>query len=190
MRLTEKVRLELEQLIQTGDLCVDATAGNGHDTLAMAQLVGDAGKVIAIDIQAAAIKSAQNRIDQAGLSRCCEFRKGDHAQVLSDLVANNRGMVRAITFNLGYLPGSDKVHITQPETTSQAIKSSLELLKTGGGLFVLAYRGHEGGQQEAVSVEEKMTALPSDTWLIEKHEPSLAGNKTVPPILWIARKRA
>ena len=46
-----------ESVLREGDLAVDATAGNGHDTVFLAQAVGETGKVFAIDVQAAAIGS-------------------------------------------------------------------------------------------------------------------------------------
>ena len=55
MRLTEQVHHELRQQLRAGDTALDATAGNGHDTLAMARLVGPQGRILAIDLQAAAI---------------------------------------------------------------------------------------------------------------------------------------
>ncbi len=39
------------QVVQAGDTVVDATAGNGHDTLFLAKLVGPSGAVYAIDVQ-------------------------------------------------------------------------------------------------------------------------------------------
>ena len=37
----------LKEVLQPGDLAVDATMGNGHDTLFLAQLVGRTGHVYA-----------------------------------------------------------------------------------------------------------------------------------------------
>ena len=41
----------LEDLVSPGDTVVDATCGNGNDTLILATLVGSEGRVIAIDTQ-------------------------------------------------------------------------------------------------------------------------------------------
>jgi predicted methyltransferase len=37
--------------LQAGDVAVDATAGNGHDTLFLAEAVGPTGRVHAVDVQ-------------------------------------------------------------------------------------------------------------------------------------------
>ena len=59
MRLTERVHAVLEDQIQAGNWVIDATMGNGHDTLFLSKLVGSEGKVWAFDIQAAAIESTR-----------------------------------------------------------------------------------------------------------------------------------
>lgn len=38
-----------------GDTVIDATAGNGHDTVFLAQLVGRQGRVWAFDVQSSAL---------------------------------------------------------------------------------------------------------------------------------------
>ena len=49
-----------------GDICIDATAGNGHDTLLLAELVGASGSVIAFDIQEQAVQETKRKIDACG----------------------------------------------------------------------------------------------------------------------------
>ena len=105
MRLTEQVHIELERTIAPGDIVVDATAGNGHDSLKMAELIGPTGKVFAIDIQPAAIEATKVRLKEAGHSGNCSLIEGDHSEALKALCSEHRESVSAITFNLGYLPG-------------------------------------------------------------------------------------
>ena len=45
----------LKTAAQEGDTVIDATVGNGHDTIILAHLVGDQGKVFGFDIQEQAI---------------------------------------------------------------------------------------------------------------------------------------
>ncbi len=47
------------QALQPGDHCIDATAGRGHDTIALARLVGTTGTVTAFDIQPEALASTE-----------------------------------------------------------------------------------------------------------------------------------
>ena len=156
MRLTEKVHHILTNHLQEGDRAIDATAGNGYDTLFLAEQVGPSGKVIAIDIQDCAIRSTREKLESAGLIDRVRLVTEDHAIALKKLTASNRGNVTAITFNLGYLPGSDKSIQTRAESTEEALAASILLLTTGGYLCVTAYRGHSGGTVEAETVEAFM----------------------------------
>ena len=65
-------------------------------------------------------------------------------------------------FNLGYLPGGDKSIITRTESSVTAIRNGLPLLRSGGVLTVMAYPGHEGGNEETSTVEEFVMSLGSD----------------------------
>ena len=49
----------LQQHLTLGDVAIDATCGNGHDTLFLSQLVGETGKIYSYDIQLAALESAK-----------------------------------------------------------------------------------------------------------------------------------
>lgn len=190
MRLTERVISELEQLLETGDMCIDATAGNGHDTATMAGLVGESGKVFAIDIQETAIDSTKSKLEQLGFGNRCEYLLGDHAKHLENLLNLHRGEVRAITFNLGYLPGSDKKCITKPQTTLAALHSATQLLGERSALFITAYRGHSGGLEEANIVENFIQHLEKPSWHIENYAPKPRIEGKLPPVLWIARRKA
>ena len=55
----------LSGCLKTGDIAVDGTMGNGNDTLFLAQLVGETGKVYAFDIQAAALLATERRLREA-----------------------------------------------------------------------------------------------------------------------------
>ncbi|WP_238373985.1 class I SAM-dependent methyltransferase, partial [Kingella kingae] len=66
----------LRQHIRVGDTVMDGTAGNGYDTAFLAQCVGESGRVVAFDIQSAAIEATQNRLLQLGLT--------DRVQLIQD----------------------------------------------------------------------------------------------------------
>jgi ubiquinone/menaquinone biosynthesis C-methylase UbiE len=146
---TDLLHVLLRQVIRKGDLVVDATAGNGHDTAFLAEAVGDRGKVIAIDIQAEAIAATRQRLLESGLESRVELHHTSHAE-MGKLAAG--GSATAIVFNLGYLPGTDRELITQAETTLQALAASAVVLKKGGVLAVICYPGHPGGDDEAAEV--------------------------------------
>lgn len=188
MRLTEQVHLNLKAALHPGDTAIDATAGNGHDTLAMAQLVGPSGKVFAIDLQPAAITSTRTRLSDAGQLEQCELIEGDHAEILAALLPGHSLSVAAITFNLGYLPGGEKAITTSARSTLSALESAQQLLRDHGLLLVTAYRGHDGGMDEARQVEAWMQKLPAANWQVESTQPPTRHADRIPPILWIARK--
>lgn len=188
MRLTERVHLELEKLLRPGDIALDATAGNGHDSLAMAQLVGTEGQVFAIDLQTAAIVATRHRLERQGDGARFTLFEGDHRELLRSLAAERPGSFRAITFNLGYLPGGDKTITTQAEQTLPALDAAAVLLGPNGALFVTAYRGHPGGAKEAAAVADWMVGRNRTKWQVEQHKAEAANEENRPPVLWIARK--
>ena len=55
----------LAEVVTKEDIVVDATMGNGHDTLFLAKL---AKKVYAFDVQEQALEKTRDRLDQAGMT--------------------------------------------------------------------------------------------------------------------------
>ena len=49
----------LKMHIKPGDFCIDATSGNGHDSVYLCELCGENGKVLAMDIQPEAVESTK-----------------------------------------------------------------------------------------------------------------------------------
>ena len=185
MRLTEKVHHILTNHLQEGDRAIDATAGNGYDTLFLAEQVGPCGKVIAIDIQDCAIRSTREKLESAGLIDRVRLMTDDHATALRNLITINVGKIAAITFNLGYLPGSDRSIQTSAESTEEALAASFQLLSPGGYLCVTAYRGHSGGKTEAETVETFMRKSQTEGHSVDCYEPKSSNS---PPVLWVLKK--
>ncbi|MCL6610998.1 MAG: class I SAM-dependent methyltransferase [Peptococcaceae bacterium] len=143
---------------------VDATAGNGHDTLFLAENVGPGGHVYALDIQEEALEKTRARIEAAGLKDRVTLLLRGH-QDLDRLV---EAPVDAVMFNLGYLPGSDRTVTTGPETTRDGISAALRILRPGGRLSVVAYTGHPGAREEAVAVAGLMGGLDLKEFNVQK----------------------
>ncbi len=182
-RPTHLLHLLLREVIHAGDVVMDATAGNGHDTLFLAEAVGDTGKVIAIDIQEAAIESTRRLLSENGYERRVELHQISHA-LLGNLVEKNH--VAAIVFNLGYLPGADHEIITQAESTLQALTAAMEVLRENGVLAVVCYPGHEGGDAEARQVESYLSRHPN--LRLAKYD--LLSTQRASPFLLIASKKS
>ncbi len=154
-RPTELVHLLLQRFLSEGDRVIDATAGNGHDTVFLARQVGATGRVLAFDVQAAAISSSRRLVEAEGLGERVHFFQKSHAGLADHAEA---GTMAAILFNLGYLPGSDRSVITTAAETLRALEASLRVLRPGGWLCVVCYPGHEGGIDEASAVEAWMAS--------------------------------
>lgn len=58
-----------------GDIVIDATMGNGHDTQFLAELVGENGHVYAFDIQESAVANTKERLGEAYQARTTLFHK-------------------------------------------------------------------------------------------------------------------
>jgi len=157
-RPTELLHLLLKGEIAAGDFAIDATAGNGHDTVFLAKAVGKTGKVLAIDIQQLAIHSTAARLESEGLRERVTLQQGCHADLTKMAGAQSP---RAIVFNLGYLPGGDHGLITRTDKTLKALAVASEILIPGGVLAVVCYPGHDGGDEEAEAVESFITSFAS-----------------------------
>ncbi|SDY16919.1 class I SAM-dependent methyltransferase [Thermoactinomyces sp. DSM 45892] len=159
---------------------VDATLGNGYDTLFLAKEVGTQGKVFGFDIQSLAIKKTTQRLQQEGfLERVTLFHVG-HEYWEAFIPHGYKNQINAVMFNLGYLPHGDETIITSPETTLQAMEHACQWLAPRGVITIALYVGHEGGQNEANHVVNFASQLPSNqfqvTWtqtLNRTHAPSL-----------------
>ena len=132
------------QAVRPGDTVVDATMGNGHDTLMLCEAVGPGGRVYAFDVQAQAVEETAKRLREQGVADRAELIHAGHEQ-MADYV---KEPVRAVMFNLGWLPGGDHGVTTRWETTRRAVESALELLQPMGVLVICAYPGHAEGERE------------------------------------------
>lgn len=163
MRVLPFTKYLLEQAVTTGDNVIDATAGNGHDTLFLAQLTGGFGKVYAFDIQQDAVRATRDRVK--------EFANID---VILDSHANIEQYVKeeigAAVFNLGYLPKGDHSIITKAETTVSAIEQCVHLLKENGLVVIAIYSGHAGGSEERDAVMEYVQQLPQTKYDVMKYQ--------------------
>ena len=172
----------LKRVVRPGDQVVDATAGNGYDTRMLAELVGPVGRVYAFDIQEQAIRVTGDRLEAAGLRERVELIHEGH-QRMKEYV---REPVRAATFNLGWLPGSDKTVTTQWETTREALAQALALLLPGGLCTVCAYPGHDAGETERAQLMSFLAGLRPQEYNV-LHEKFLNAGPAAPECFVIQR---
>lgn len=166
-RLTSLARAAVSAVLKPGARAVDATMGNGHDTLMLARCIAPTGQVAAFDIQRQALQQTAVRLRAAGLAQRVDLMRLGHEHMIEALPDDWPGTVAAVMFNLGYLPGGDKTRITRAETTVPAMRQSLALLAPGGILSVMLYRGHRGADAETTAVADWIARL--DGWQVDHH---------------------
>jgi len=148
------------KVVKPGDIVVDATVGNGNDTVFLADLVGPGGHVYGFDIQQAALDRTRERLGKAMLLPRVTLFNAGHEQ-LSRYVTES---IKTCMFNLGYLPGSEHRVVTQPHTTVSAIRQAMDLLLPNGIISIVVYTGHQGGPEEAAAVSGILETLPQELW--------------------------
>ncbi len=167
--------------IPTGGTVIDATAGNGFDTIKLCKKVGAGGSVYAFDIQDSAINETKKKLTTEGFLNA-ELICDSHS-VLDRYV---KEPVDCVVFNLGYLPGGDHSLQTKADTTIEAIKKSLNLLKNTGFISVTVYYGKNSGTEEKERVMEFLKNLDHKKYTVLTHDFHNRPNN--PPITVIITK--
>jgi hypothetical protein len=175
--------------LERGKVAIDGTVGNGYDTLFLVQEVGPGGRVIGFDVQADALAATRERVRSQVPEASARLRlvHSGHEAMTSHLDEDDLGTVGAIMFNLGYLPGADHSVTTEPVTTCRALNTSLDVLCPGGVITIVAYPGHEGGEEEAEAVDAWGASLPEDEYLVLSYR--FANQTGDPPRLYAVEKR-
>ena len=150
----------LLQAVQPGSTVVDATMGNGHDTLFLAELTGPEGLVYAFDIQEGALESTGKLLAEHKVRERVKLFCRSHA----DLAGTVPPGVSAVVFNLGWLPGGDHGITTQCSSTGKAVLAALDLLKPGGIVTVCVYPGHAEGARELEMLSGLLSGLSNRTY--------------------------
>lgn len=158
----------LIKIISPGDIVVDGTAGNGHDTLFLAQTVGENGHVYGFDIQKTAIQRTRERLEKAGYSNQVSLFNDSHHR-LNQLLPEQQ-QVKAAIFNLGYLPSGNKGIVTRAETTCSAVTALQSRLVKGGLIVIVFYPGHPEGKEEASVLLPFFKSLDQKNWQVLKYD--------------------
>ncbi len=183
LRATDMAQLLLRQRLNKGDVVVDATVGNGHDTLFLADQVGPSGCVIGFDVQQAALDQAAVLL---GARSNVRLVHAGHERLAEHLVDDDVRLA-AVMFNLGYLPGADKSITTDTATTLAALQQALARLAIGGLVTLVLYPGHAGGVDEARAVLAFVENLKNDFAASRYHRVNAV--KPAPELLVVERKR-
>lgn len=212
-RTVELAMTVTKEYIGKGSFVIDATCGNGCDTLELTKAVfgdgdlagdgpgsadsapsagnevyADAGRILAMDIQESAVKRMRELLG----SRLSP-RAAGRVEIVCDSFVRMRSCADgrapdAVVFNLGYLPGGDKDITTTAETTLTGLAEALDILNTGGIITTVLYSGHPEGAREKAAVLEWASGL--DPRRFHVVYASLPNQKNDPPeILWITKKK-
>ncbi|WP_163101160.1 class I SAM-dependent methyltransferase [Peribacillus alkalitolerans] len=186
-RILPFARELLQMAVQEGDVAVDATAGNGHDTLLLSKLVGEAGHVFSFDIQEQAIENTRAKLAENELNHRVTLVHHGHEHIKKYITKDLYGKVTGAIFNLGYLPGGDKSIATYSQTTIDAIEQLLEIMAPEGIIVLVIYHGHEEGAKEKEDLLEFVTSLPQDLAHVLNY--SFMNQKNNPPFIIAIEKR-
>lgn len=173
--------------VEEGGFAIDATVGNGHDTLFLAEQVGAEGRVLGFDVQSDALEEAHRRLESENAAAPVRLLRAGHETMNEHLDENHGGRVDVVMFNLGYLPGSNHEITTQPGSTRTALGHAVELIRPGGVITIVAYTGHEGGREEAETVARYVSDLNAQRFRSLSYH--FVNQPNDPPELYVVQKR-
>jgi hypothetical protein len=188
MSLIRLAHQSIQNRVHSGDTAIDATLGNGHDTLFLAKQVYPTGKVYGFDVQQMAINATRERLQQQQLQHGVTLIHANHANMAHYIPVSVHGSIKACMFNLGYLPSGDKTIITQTVSTLRALTVACELLAAEGIITILAYTGHNGGEEETASVAQWAEQLDSQRFTVDIHLSRIA-HPTAPRLFVVTKSQ-
>eukprot|EP00250_Pteridium_aquilinum_P028059 c36524_g1_i1 orf=626-1408(-) len=173
-KITTLVHSTWKQVVNIGDIVVDATCGNGNDTAVLAKLVcgkSNQGTVHGFDSQKVAVEKTSSFLNKeltVNQRECVRLYHMCHSKLGE--VIKQENSVSVVAFNLGYLPRGDKLLTTGSKTTVEALKCAISLVRLGGIITIVSYVGHPGGREEYEAVREFAAKLPTESWVCSQQE--------------------
>lgn len=177
------------------DTAIDATCGNGHDSLALAKILFPSStstadvtgqnllsqaQLICIDIQERACRNTRTKLSQLLPSHVLEQNvcifQTSHASIAPLLDTNNRNktQIALVVYNLGFLPNSDKEQQTTTKTTLESLTDAAVLLRIGGMISVVTYPRSNPEEDRAVrAFFEGLALFSCSTDTVSWQDPAL-----------------
>ena len=175
-KIIEQAHALIKEVLTKEDVLIDMTLGNGLDTAFFAPYCR---KIYAFDVQ-------EQAITQAKLINCdhhhIEYILDGHEHVRNYV----REEVKAVIYNLGYLPKGDKSKTTEAPTTITSLQQAQSLLAVGGRIAIVIYPGHFTGMQEKEAIYKSVQSLDQKKW--EVWFSSFPNQKNNPPLLIVLEK--
>jgi hypothetical protein len=159
------------------DSAIDATCGNGYDSVVIAKMLfpttvdinadfdsDSRSHLLCIDIQQQACDNTTQRlVDALGIQ---QDRMKHHVQVLQTSHAplprpNDSSSVGLVVYNLGWLPNSAKEYVTLMDSTLSSLVDAFLLVRVGGMVSVMTYPKSNWREDVAVRALLECVALLS-----------------------------
>lgn len=160
----------MQRFLIPGDIAIDATVGAGYDTLFLAKAVGPQGHVYGFDVQDEALTRAQDTLNQAKVMERVTLFNAGHETMAHHLPEDTHGTIKAVSFNLGYLPAGDSSITTLADTSLAAIEAAMTLLHRRGIISIAIYSGHPQGHIEQKRLKAWAAEVPYTKFRIATYE--------------------
>lgn len=166
-------------------LYIDATMGKGNDTKLLCELAKDQGRILAFDIQKEALEETEKMLNGYEIGR--KMYEDGRIQLILDGHEHMEMYAKSetadvICFNFGYLPGGDHRIATKVETSVEAIKKGLKILKRGGMMSLCIYSGGDTGFEEKDAILEYLRSLPAREYTVIQNTYFNRGNNPPMPV--------
>ncbi len=162
-----------------GGFYIDATMGKGNDTMFFCELAGENGEVLAFDVQKEAIEMTAGLLIKNNLAGNAKLVLDGHEKMCKYAEPETADVV---CFNFGYLPGGNHKIATKADTSIEAIKQGLEILKHGGMMSLCIYSGGDTGFEERDAILNYLKELPAKEYTVIKNEYFNRGNNPPMPV--------
>lgn len=164
---------------------IDATMGKGNDTKLLCELAKDQGRILAFDIQKEALEETEKMLNGYEIGR--KMYEDGRIQLILDGHEHMEMYAKSetadvICFNFGYLPGGDHRIATKEETSVEAIKKGLKILKRGGMMSLCIYSGGDTGFEEKDAILEYLRSLPAREYTVIQNTYFNRGNNPPMPV--------
>ncbi len=146
--ILNRVKLICQRFIKKGDITVDATCGNGNDTLMLSLL---SKKVYAFDIQKKAIEKTNDLLKRNNINNVTLIN--DSNELINKYLNDFKGKISLVIYNLGYLPNGNKNITTNRKSTLTSIKKAFNMLNSKGIILVVFYPHEEGKKEKEVVLD-------------------------------------
>ena len=162
-----------------GGFYIDATMGKGNDTLFLCNLAGESGHVLAFDIQKEALQMTEALLLSQGVRERAELILDGHENMGRYAKPETADV---ICFNFGYLPGGDHRIATAADTSVEAVREGLGILKRGGMMSLCIYHGGDTGFEEKQKLLEYIKKLKAQEYTVIVNEYYNRGNHPPMPV--------